>query len=67
MKKAKNHITGVVHGLTGKKIGLLKLYEKVCGGATGIVWLAVSDDEPITCMKCRALLLYSKKEKICGA
>ena len=61
MKKTKNNLTGIVHGLTGKKVGPLELHETICGKSTRLFWLKADDDEPVTCMKCRSVL--SKKEK----
>jgi len=39
LKKTRNDLTGVIHGLSGRKVGLLQLYETICGISTGLVWL----------------------------
>jgi len=61
LKKTKNNITGVVHGLTGKKVGILELHETICGISTCLFWLKANDDEPITCTKCRSVLPRQKE------
>ncbi len=63
MKKSKNNVTGIVHGLSGRKIEPIQLLETVCGIASGIVWTK-ADDEDITCMKCRSMLV-GKYPKYC--
>lgn len=56
MKKSRNNQTGVVHGLTGRLVGSLKLHETICGKSTCLFWLKADDTEPITCMKCCSVL-----------
>ena len=56
MKKSKNDITDIVHGLSGRKIGPANLYETICKKSTGLFWLKCDDKEPITCMKCCSIL-----------
>ena len=63
MKKAKNNITGIVHGLTGRKVGPLKMQETICGRATGLLWLTAGD-ELITCTKCRSVPLDKNDEQV---
>ncbi|KPK10622.1 MAG: hypothetical protein AMJ56_07580 [Anaerolineae bacterium SG8_19] len=54
---AKNNSTGVVHALTGRKVGPAQLYETLCGHESGLGWLKT--EEPITCTKCESILAYS--------
>jgi len=56
-EKSKNSNTGIVHALNGKKVGPLEMKQTLCGVLTGLVWTA-SNEESITCMKCRSKLLY---------
>jgi hypothetical protein len=53
--RSENNITGVVHGLTGKKTGPLRHLEACCGRESGLFWL-VADEKPITCTKCLSVL-----------
>jgi len=63
LKKSKNDITGIVHGLNGKKVGPLELHETICGISTGLFWLNADDDKLITCTKCRSVLPQTKQTK----
>ncbi len=62
LKKTKNNLTGIVHGLNGKKVGPLELHETICGISSGLFWLKSDDNEPITCMKCRSVLPMLNKK-----
>jgi len=63
MKKTKNDVTGIVHGLSGRKIGALEFLETICGAETGLLWTK-AHDEDITCTKCRSML-HGKYPKNC--
>lgn len=56
MKKSKNDETGIVHGHSGKRVGILRFFQTVCKKSTGMFWEKVDDDEPITCKKCLSVL-----------
>jgi hypothetical protein len=55
VSRSKNHVTGVVHATLKTKSGPMKLYDKLCGGTTGLFWLKAGS-EKITCMKCLSML-----------
>ena len=56
---SENNRTGVVHALSGKKVGPLELYETICEKSTGLFWLK-ADEKPITCTKCKSIIAGKK-------
>lgn len=64
MNKSKNDVTGVVHGLSGRKVGPLQLVETICGIESGLVWTK-ANDERITCTKCLSMLPRKYTEHCC--
>lgn len=51
ISRGENNHTGIVHGLTNKKVTRLELLETVCGKPSGLFWNK-ADNKPITCLKC---------------
>lgn len=49
--RSENNSTGIVHAALKTKSGPAQLYDKACGGTTGLYWLK-ANDKKITCLKC---------------
>jgi len=64
MKKTKNNVTGIVHALSGRKVGPIQMVQTLCEYTSELGWLK-ADGEDITCTKCKSMLIGKYPKHCC--